>query len=497
MRTHRLFLFIAIFCLIIFNIWSYDGYCFEKNNKTRVYDLDDNYIYGFRDSKIQIIEINDFKNMNVKSTIFEREISEVNINVFNDKLFLSGIREESGRKFLDVLIYDVSDRGNPFKINEFSAEGNYYLFNKNNGIVNLLLKNNDGSSIISIDLNSREGAYSINKFDFIDFRFMYVSQNNLYVVCNEVTNDKKCNLIYKFNINNENLTYVNKVSIEGNIINKNFIDEYMGNLRFVVFGDNKENGVYILDENLEVINSIKDEKFKNLNNVYFNKGICYISSFLSEGYILAYDLEDNFREVDMIRLPSLINLICRVDDDKMIILGNESMGNTYKNLQSDKVYEVIKNIGIKVMVVDVKDNKKMDIVDCYLIKGKQIYSPCFFDESKLLYLKGRNILIFPIDISNYSEDLDINSIMEVNNSFYKNSIFNCDNFFNGIYGFYMDDKIDLKFIIDNYKEFKIIDYLDIEFMDILNENLFVFTKDCLKVFNFDGETLGIFDFKNS
>lgn len=496
MKIYRLFLFLVIF---LFNIWCYNGYCFEKiNNKTRVYDLDDKYIYGFMDSKLQIIEINDYKNMKLKSSVIEREIFDVNINIFKNKLFLSGIRKENGESFLDIFIYDVSNRKKPFKINEFSIESDYYLFNENNGIIHLLLRSNKGSSIVSIDLNNQKNNYSISELDCDNFKFMYVSQKNLYVICDKSTIDNKRNLIYKFNINNEKINYINKVEVDGDIISKNFVDEYMGNLRFVLFGNNQENGIYNLGKNLEVVNFIKDERLKNLNSIYFNKNICYVSSFLSEGYILSYDLsEDNFKEIGMMKLPSLKNLIYMVNDNKMIILGNESRGNTYKNFQSDKVYEIVKNVGISLMLVDVNYNKSMSIKDSYLIKGKQIYLPCFFDKSKFLYMDGKDILIFPIDISNYSGDLDMNGIMEVNNNFYKSSIFNYDTFFNGIYGFNIDKSINLRFIVDNYNEFKISKYLDIEFMDIFNENLFIFTKDCLKIFNLNGEVLGVFDFKNS
>lgn len=473
------------------NIWCYGGYCCEKiNNKTRVYDLDDKYIYGFRDSKIQIIEINDYKNMNVKSIICEKDISNVNINVFNNKLFLSGVREESGKYFLDVSIYNVHNKRKPFKVSEFSVEGSDYLFNENNGFINLLSENKGKTNIISINLNNEKNFYSINEFDCKGVKFMYALQDNLYIVCDESVPEKKLNIIYKFNISNGSLNYINKVNVDGDIVGKKFIDEYMGNLRIITSCDNEKNKVYVLNKDLEIINFIEDDKFKNINNIYFDKNICYISSFLVDGYLLAYDLSgDNFREIGMMKLPSLVNLIYKVDDGKMVVIGNESRGNTYKNLQSDNVYEIVKNVGIKVMLIDIK---KMDILDCYLIKGKQIYSPCFIDESKLVYLSDKNILIFPIDISNYNNYLDINSIMEVNNSFY-----NYDNFFNGIYGFNLNSGIDIKFIVDNYKEFKIVDYLDIEFMDILEENLFVFTKDCLKIFDFNGESLGRFDFKNS
>lgn len=488
MRIYKLLLFLVIF---LFNIWCYEGNCFEKiNNKMKVYDLDDKYIYAFKDSKIQIIDINNYKKMKLKSSIFEREFFDVNINVFKDKLFLSGVIKENEKSFLHMLIYDISNKKKPFKINEFSVESEKHLFNENNGIVHLLTRNNKTSKIISIDLNSKKNYYNETEFDCDDFKFAYLSQENLYVICDKSTRES---LIYKFNVNNGKLNYVNKGEFNGRIINRNFVDEYMGNFRFILFGDNHENYIYTLGENLEVVNFIKDERLKNLNNVYFNKNICYTSSFLSEGYILAYDLtKDNFKEVGIIKLPSLINLICEVKNNKMIILGNEIRGNTYKNLQSDKVYEIVKNVGISVILVDLNEN--MNLKDCYLIKGRQIYSPCFFDKNKILGCE--NILIFPVDISNCNGDLDINSIMEVNNNFYKSN-FNYDKFFNGIYGFNIDDDINLKFIIDNYKEFKVFEHLDIEFMDIFKGNLLISTRNCLKIFNLNGEILGVFEFKNS
>src|SRR5699024_9108899 len=137
---------------------------------------------------------------------------------------------------------------------------------------------------------------------------------------------------------------------------------------------------------------------------------------------------------------------------------------------------IIKNIGIKVMLIDVCDKVNPKIFDEYLIKGKQVYSPSFMDESKLLYLRDKNILVLPLDINNYNNDVDINSAMEVSHNFYSNFILNYEKLFNGVYVFDVNDEagIDLKFVIDNNKEFKVVDYIDIDYIKLHKNNIFIF-----------------------
>lgn len=483
--------------IIFLSLFYLRGYGKEDNfYKTNSYEINGDYIYGFRDNEVKILKINEGK-LEFLSSVFEGEMFETKIKAVEDKIFLSGIKKENGKSLVNVFIYDVYDKKNPVKINEFSVEGNNYLFSEKDDVIYLLLKEGENSKIISIDLKSSEVSLKVQELHGTNPSFLYISEDDFYVICNENDIDSRKCSIYKFHVDGDILTYVDKSYIEGNVLNNKYIYEFEDNLRVISSLSNNKNNIYIFDEELKVINLIENE-IEGINNIYFNKDLCYISNYLDGYHLTLYDFRDNkFNEVSKLDLLSPINQIIGIKEGEIILISNENRNDTYKNFQSDRVYEIIKNIGIRVNLIKIDDKNDLNIIDDYLIRGKQIYSPSFIDEGKLLYLQDKNILIFLLDSMGLNNDLEINSIMEVNNNFYKNILDNRGDSFNGIYGFNVKNgrEIGLQFIINYYKEFKIFDYIDVEHMEVYKDYLFVFTKDNLKVFNFEGKSIFSFEFK--
>ena len=166
--------------------------------------------------------------------------------------------------------------------------------------------------------------------------------------------DRYFTTIHKFNINRSEFKYINKISFDGIIYNDKFIHKYDGNLRVLATCENSKNKVYILDRDFTYVNFIDvilDNK--NINSVYFDGELCYISGFLKDGYFSIYNLNySNPNYMGSIKLTSSFNYIYKLSDDKFVVVGNEHRADTYKNMQSDKVFEVIKNTGIKINLID-------------------------------------------------------------------------------------------------------------------------------------------------
>ena len=127
----------------------------------------------------------------------------------------------------------------------------------------------------------------MQEFNGSKINFMYLSFDDLYIVCNEDMIDKKFTTLHKFHVDKDILTYVDKISFDGNILNEKFMNEYMDNLRILVSCDNDRNKIYFFDEDLKLINSI-DGIFENenINNVYFDGYMCYASGFLKMGIFI-------------------------------------------------------------------------------------------------------------------------------------------------------------------------------------------------------------------
>lgn len=497
MKTFKIwFIFSIIFIISVIPLNA--TYACEENNvrEHNIYTMDDEYVYRLSEDGIEIIKINNYEDMYFDYRLDEYKMKNSKIYVYNNRLFISGIENDEDKSYIKICVYDIYDKKNPIKINDFKLEGYEYLFkHDDNGSIYLVIQQTESNiQIVSIDLNKTEVDLNIDCFEGGEINFIYLSENDLYVICNDDMIDRYFTTIHKFNINRSEFKYINKISFDGIIYNDKFIHKYDGNLRVLATCENSKNKVYILDRDFTYVNFIDvilDNK--NINSVYFDGELCYISGFLKDGYFSIYNLNySNPNYMGSIKLTSSFNYIYKLSDDKFVVVGNEHRADTYKNMQSDKVFEVIKNTGIKINLIDVSDKNSPKIFDEYFIKGKEAYLSEFLDEGKMLFSKDKNLLAFTLDMGDNSIDMDINTAMEVNSDIL---IPNCDKLFTGVYVFDLDDKegIGLKFIIEsNDNLFK---DKSIEGISIHKDSIFIFSDDYFEVFDLDGKLLGEYTFK--
>lgn len=498
MRFYKFLVYISIVSILILSTFNYENYSYSKSIvQNNFYTMDRGYIYKLSPSGVEIIKINKFKNMKRESLIKE-ELLNGKIHIFKDKLFISGIKNNNS--CLNIIVYDIYDKKNPIKLSEFTIDGNEYLLKERDGVLYLLSQGkNNKINIISVDLNSNKVSLKTNEFSSGDkINLMYLSNDSLYILCKDDTLHEKSTVLHKLHVNRDILTYMDKIYFDGTVLNESFINENGDLLRVLTIQEDNKNKMYIFNKELENVNSIDiNSHGNNINTVYFDGNICYISSFMKNSYLSIYDLNvKEPKEVGGIKIESSIDHILKLRNGKLFIVGNETRFDTYKNLNSHAMYELLKNIGIKIMILDIKDMSNPIIFDEYLIRGRQVYSPILSDGNNFLYLEDKNTLVFPLDITNYNSDMDVNSAMEVGLNIYGNIISNYEKIFNGVYVFDIDDEsgINLKFIINNQKEFKDFEYKDTEYINVVDNKIFIFTKDCIKVFDFVGSFLGEYSF---
>ncbi len=131
---------------------------------------------------------------------------------------------------------------NPIKMNDFKLEGYEYLFkHDDNGSIYLVIQQTESNiQIVSIDLNKTEVDLNIDCFEGGEINFIYLSENDLYVICNDDMIDRYFTTIHKFNINRSEFKYINKISFDGIIYNDKFIHKYDGNLRVLATCENSK-----------------------------------------------------------------------------------------------------------------------------------------------------------------------------------------------------------------------------------------------------------------
>ncbi len=496
MRVRYLFfiiLFTSIFLRCYHGTYSY---AYESKKQKSVCVFDDGYIYRFGDSEINIVEINDCSDMKVKNIVLEEILSDCNIYVSGNNLFLSGMKSEGDESFLIISIYDICDKQNPVKTNEFQVRSDYYISKNRDSFIYLAAYEGEKSNIICLDLSENRVHLKTQEFYSEKPSLIYTSSDDLYIICGDDVADREFTTIYKFHANKDILTYVDKVSLDGEVLSEKFIDEYLDNLRIFALSGSEGSKMYVFDEDLKLINCV-DKLFnvESVSNVYFDENMFYISGFSKKGYFISYNLDD-LTEVSKIELPVCINHIYGLDENRIIIVGNETRFNTYKNLYTDKVYELMKNIGLKILLLEDVKTSDMKISSYYLIKGKYVYSSSFLDESQLIYLKDEESLVLPIDISDYSTEVDMGSAMEVSYSFYENLISNFKKIFNGIYilNFSKHNGIDLNSTINNYKNFNSTEPEEVYYTHVYDGNIFMFTSNQVKAFDLEGMFLGVATF---
>lgn len=485
---------INLFFLILF-LHIFFGCClsskpleFRKQNSN--YVLHNGYIYRFKDSEIKILDVNDYKNINIKCKIYEDGIENPNIYVSKNNLFVSGMKMKNGKSFLSISIYDISDKEIPIKVNDFEVSGESYIFKNKGSYIYLTVYEKEKCSIISLDLSRSKIHLKTQEFYCEEPEFVYLSCDDLYVVSRSIENKTK---IHKFHVDSDVLTYVDKVSFDGEILNQGFINEHMDNLRIIVKQNSEENKLYIFNEELSLINSM-DNFFnnENINKVYFCGNMCYVSGFSKKGSLISYDL-NNLIEIQKLEIPISVNHIFKLSGEKALLVGSENRFDTYKNIYSDKVYELIKNVGLKILILENINNKDIKISKEYLVKGKYVYSSSFMDESQIIYLENENSLILPVDITDYNTDVDVSSAMEVSSNLYRNIVSNFKKIFSGLYIFDLgnDEEIILKSSIDNYRDLNFLDHEDIHHIEAYGNNIFIFTENLLKIFDLSGNFLGM------
>lgn len=90
--------------------------------------------------------------------------------------------------------------------------------------------------------------------------------------------------IYKFDISDNQIKYLNCAKIDGTALNQFSIDEYNGNLRIATtsgtWGENLVNQIYVLDENLETLGVLKNiAKGEKIQSVRFMGETAYVVTF--------------------------------------------------------------------------------------------------------------------------------------------------------------------------------------------------------------------------
>lgn len=239
---------------------------------------------------------------------------------------------------------------------------------------------------------------------------VYASQNNLYVakVKYEYKDEKlygyydNYNIntyIYKFKLENSKVEYVSTGSVPGEVLNQFSMDEKDGNFRIATTNstnlkeENRTNNLYILNENLKMIGSLENlAKGEKIYSVRFSDNKAYMVTFVQTDPLFVIDLSESTNPILLgeLKIPGYSTYLHLYDENHIIGFG--------ENTETKEEGSVV-TIGMKMALFDVTNPtspKEMYSVD---IGDRGTYSELLYNHKALLFSKEKNIIAFPISIS--------------------------------------------------------------------------------------------------
>lgn len=325
-------------------------------------------------SSIRIYEA-DGKNTKRISRLMVDSVSVSEMYLYDNTLALVGTDMEMevasdgcSRNKTSILLYNVSDVSKPVLYFQKHQSGNYsnsrmngkYLYTISNMRVNSAEEDEDRKCYIPCvgdDLVPEEDLYcpagiSSNSYvvltsldvtegkDFSDTLSVlggdgtcYASEDNIYIAAPSHSNHTKTT-ISKYHYENGTLEATCEKTFRGTILNQFSLDEYNGNLRFVAtsYSDNgsTSNGLYVLDENLELIGSVdKLAKSERIYSARFLGDTAYFVTYRETDPVFMVDLTDPSKPVvkDKLKLPGFSEYLHPFDDDLLLGIGSNVDSN--------------------------------------------------------------------------------------------------------------------------------------------------------------------------
>lgn len=236
---------------------------------------------------------------------------------------------------------------------------------------------------------------------------IYSSENNLYITREkyDYKDDKTYNnydlntQIYKFELKNSKVIYKCEGSVPGNVLNQFSMDEKDGYFRIATTdseswnSETNTNNLYVLNENLEIVGKIENlAKGEKIYSVRFIGNRAYMVTFVQTDPLFVIDLS-NPKEPTVLgelKIPGYSNYLHPYDENHIIGFGENTKTNKSGGVVTD---------GMKMALFDISDPNSPKELYSVDIGGAGTYSEILYNHKALLFSKEKNIIAFPISIS--------------------------------------------------------------------------------------------------
>jgi inhibitor of cysteine peptidase len=434
---------------------------------------DGKYIYQLTDRKLLITKVNPGEGMNLVSSIsFKEHVQPQHLFLNGNQILVIGNSwsphlDEKGYQgsvssimpvdgMTVALLYDVSNKDKPSLQRKVELEGQYKASRKMDSTVYLIssmypnywmLEQNDDldlrprvsdsltgdemeplplenikyfpkssssnyTLLTALDMENPEAPLTIDSY-LGGGDAVYMSKENLYIAVEKyedgwATPDTD---IYKFAVQDGEITYTSSGNVEGRVLNQFSMDEYKGHFRIATTNGEawnndspSSNALYILDENMKNVGEVTDlARGEKIYSVRFMGDKAYMVTFKQVDPLFVIDTADptDPKVLGELKIPGFSTYLHPIDDQHLIGFGFDT-----KVVNDDKEANIEPRItrkGMKISLFDITDFHHPKETDTEIIGGTGTHSNLLEDHKALLHEPSRDLYGFPISVYDEKE----------------------------------------------------------------------------------------------
>ena len=233
---------------------------------------------------------------------------------------------------------------------------------------------------------------------------IYASENYLFIAKPQYNYSRilkksdQTTKIYKFELKDDKCEFLNEGSVPGTILNQFSMDEKDGYFRIATTNSDmtSTNNLYVLDKKLEIIGKVEGlAEGERIYSVRFMGTRAYMVTFVETDPLFVIDLKDpkNPKVLGELKIPGYSKYLHPYDDTHIIGFGEDTKTVNYG--YGDRVI----TDGMKMALFDVTDPENPKEMYSVKIGEKGTYSELLYNHKALLFSKEKNIIAFPISIT--------------------------------------------------------------------------------------------------
>lgn len=318
-----------------------------------------------------------------------------------------------------VLTYDVRNRSNPVLLGKVTQEGSYVTSRKEGTLVYLFTDKylteeyteEDADVIPEVNEKKIEAdciyvretgdraliisSVALRAPDTVrdtvmlldDGAQVYMGADSLYLYDSNYQNGTECTEIAKFTMNGGYLNGASAVSLKGTIQDTFAINEKDGRLRVLTTdysGADRENCLFLLDENLKVTGKLEHIAVgESIYAARYLGDMAYFITYRNTDPLFAADLSDETapKLVGELKITGFSEYLHFWGEDKLLGIGYETDPATGNRE------------GLKLVMFDMSDPAKLKILGTKVLKDVD-YSPALYDYKAVLAAPEENLIGF-------------------------------------------------------------------------------------------------------